>query len=128
MYAVIKTGGKQYKVNAGDEVKLERLEGEAGDSVTFDRVLLTSDGENVKPWFQQQFEGLNLKDKIRILKKGDWNPELKESFLKENAITSITGATITSKAVITSLQDGINRLHRAIEKNNKKEAAGGNDK
>ena len=48
MYAVINTGGKQYKVSPGEEVKFEKLEGQAGDSVTFDRVLLTSDGENIK--------------------------------------------------------------------------------
>ena len=48
MYAVIKTGGKQYRVAQGDEVKIERLSGEVGDSVTFEKVLLTSDGEDVK--------------------------------------------------------------------------------
>jgi large subunit ribosomal protein L21 len=48
MYAVINTGGKQYRVAPGDEVKFERLQGEVGDSVTFEQVLLTSDGEKVK--------------------------------------------------------------------------------
>jgi large subunit ribosomal protein L21 len=48
MYAVIKTGGKQYRVAPGDEVRFERLQGEVGDSVTFDQILLTSDGEKVK--------------------------------------------------------------------------------
>ena len=47
MYAVIETGGKQYRVASGNEVKLEHLLGEVGDTVTFDRVLLTADGENV---------------------------------------------------------------------------------
>ena len=47
MYAVIKTGGKQYRVAEGDEIKLEKLNGDIGDSVTFDQVLLTSDGEIV---------------------------------------------------------------------------------
>ena len=48
MYAVIKTGGKQYRVAPGDEIKFERLQGEVGDSVAFDQILLTSDGEKVK--------------------------------------------------------------------------------
>ena len=48
MYAVIKTGGKQYRVATGDEVKVEQLEGEVGDAVTFEQVLLTSDGEKVE--------------------------------------------------------------------------------
>ena len=48
MYAVIKTGGKQYRVDPGTEIKVEKLQGEVGDSVTFDQVLIASDGENVK--------------------------------------------------------------------------------
>ena len=45
MYAVIATGGKQYKVAVGDEVFIERLDGEAGDTVTFDNVLAVSDDD-----------------------------------------------------------------------------------
>jgi large subunit ribosomal protein L21 len=48
MYAVIKTGGKQYRVSPGDEVKVEKLEGEPGAKITFDQVLLTSDDGKVK--------------------------------------------------------------------------------
>ena len=48
MYAVIKTGGKQYRVNPGDEIRVEKLQGTVGDTVTFDRVLLASDGETIK--------------------------------------------------------------------------------
>ena len=43
MYAVIKTGGKQYKVSVDDEIFVEKLEGEAGSQVTFDEVLAVSD-------------------------------------------------------------------------------------
>jgi large subunit ribosomal protein L21 len=42
MYAVLETGSKQYRVSAGDQVEVERLESEAGQAVTFDRVLLVS--------------------------------------------------------------------------------------
>ncbi len=42
MYAVIETGSKQYRVAAGDTVEVERLEVEAGQTYTFDRVLLVS--------------------------------------------------------------------------------------
>jgi large subunit ribosomal protein L21 len=46
MYAVVETGGKQYRVVAGDTVEVERLEIEAGQPVTFDRVLLVNkDGQ-----------------------------------------------------------------------------------
>ena len=44
MYAIIATGGKQYKVSEGDVIKVEKLEVEAGSSVTFDQVIAVSDG------------------------------------------------------------------------------------
>jgi large subunit ribosomal protein L21 len=47
MYAVVATGGKQYRVEAGSELVMERLAADAGASVTFDRVLLVGDGESV---------------------------------------------------------------------------------
>ncbi|MGI6748834.1 MAG: 50S ribosomal protein L21 [Anaerovoracaceae bacterium] len=48
MYAVIETGGKQYKVQEGDVITIEKLKASVGDKVVFDKVLLMSDGENVK--------------------------------------------------------------------------------
>lgn len=48
MYAVIKTGGKQYRIAPGEEIQVEKLPGNVGDRVTFEEVLLTSDGDNVK--------------------------------------------------------------------------------
>src|SRR3569833_4350985 len=45
--AVIKTGGKQYKVAANDVVKIEKLDAEPGDVVTFDQVLLVGNGDDV---------------------------------------------------------------------------------
>ena len=47
MYAVVNTGGKQYKVRQGEVLRVEKLSGEVGSPVTFDRVLMFSDGENV---------------------------------------------------------------------------------
>ena len=47
MYAVVKTGGKQYRVEAGATLVVEKLDGEPGSAVTFDRVLLVGDGEQV---------------------------------------------------------------------------------
>ncbi|AGF73192.1 50S ribosomal protein L21 [Corynebacterium halotolerans] len=47
MYAIVKTGGKQYKVAEGDLVKVEKIEGEPGSSVALTPVLLV-DGANVK--------------------------------------------------------------------------------
>lgn len=47
MYAVVSSGGKQYRVEAGSTLTLERLDGEAGASFVFDRVLLIGDGDEV---------------------------------------------------------------------------------
>ena len=43
MYAIIATGGKQYKVSEGDVIKVEKLDVEAGNAVTFDQVIAVSD-------------------------------------------------------------------------------------
>lgn len=48
MYAVIETGGKQYRVQEGDVITVEKLDLEAGEKITFDKVLLISDGETIK--------------------------------------------------------------------------------
>ncbi len=45
MYAIIATGGKQYKVAEGDVIRVEKLGVEAGDTVTFDQVLVVNNGE-----------------------------------------------------------------------------------
>ncbi len=46
-FAVIKTGGKQYKVAANDVVKIEKIDAQPGDVVTFDQVLMVGDGDSV---------------------------------------------------------------------------------
>ena len=48
MYAVIKTGGKQYRVTEGQTLKVEKLDAEAGSNIELDQVLMVADGENVK--------------------------------------------------------------------------------
>ena len=48
MFAIIETGGKQYKVNEGDVIFVEKLEVAEGDKITFDRVLVVSDDNGIK--------------------------------------------------------------------------------
>ena len=48
MYAIIQTGGKQYKVQAGDQVKVEKLDGDPGTEVQLDRVLAVADSDGIK--------------------------------------------------------------------------------
>ena len=47
MYAVVKTGGKQYRVSAGDVIRVEKLAGETGETITLDTVLMLGDDTNV---------------------------------------------------------------------------------
>ena len=48
MFAIVRTGGKQYRVAAGDKIAVEKIEGEAGDTVSLGDVLLAGDGGEVK--------------------------------------------------------------------------------
>ena len=47
MFAIVRTGGKQYRVAAGDKIAVEKLAGEAGDTITLGDVLLAGEGDNV---------------------------------------------------------------------------------
>ena len=47
MYAVIKTGGKQYRVNQGDKLQIEKIAGDVGANVVLDQILTVVDGDNV---------------------------------------------------------------------------------
>jgi large subunit ribosomal protein L21 len=47
MYAIVNSGGKQYKVQEGEIVKVEKLSGNVGDKISFDKVLMFSDGDKV---------------------------------------------------------------------------------
>ncbi len=49
MFAVIKTGGKQYRVSPTDTITVEKLEGEAGDAVSFDQVMLVGGADGAEP-------------------------------------------------------------------------------
>jgi len=48
MHAVIRTGGKQYRVKAGDELKIEKLDVNEGDEIVFEDVLAVGDGDDIK--------------------------------------------------------------------------------
>jgi large subunit ribosomal protein L21 len=48
MYAVIKTGGKQYRVTTGEKIKIEQIPADVGSQITLDQVLMVGEGESVK--------------------------------------------------------------------------------
>jgi large subunit ribosomal protein L21 len=76
MYAVIQTGGKQYKVAVGDQLNIEKLEASVGDEVAIDKVLMVSDGGKItvgKPLLPNASVkvtviGEGRGDKVRIFK------------------------------------------------------------
>jgi large subunit ribosomal protein L21 len=76
MYAVISTGGKQYKVAAGETIRVEKLPGAVGDEVVIDRVLAVGQGAELKvgePWVagasvKATVVGHGRHDKVRIFK------------------------------------------------------------
>lgn len=70
MYAVIRTGGKQYRVAAGDTLEVERLDGAVGDTIKLDDILLVSDGSAVRVG-QPVVEGASVTAKITGQYKGN---------------------------------------------------------
>ena len=68
MYAIIETGGKQYKVSEGDVIRVEKLDAESGKEVTFDKVLAVSDGSALK--VAGDVSGANVKATVLEQGKG----------------------------------------------------------
>jgi len=67
MFSIIQTGGKQYKVSAGQKLKVEKLDVEEGGIFSFDNILLAADGDNIKigaPYVD------GAKVKAKVLKQG----------------------------------------------------------
>lgn len=64
MYAIIKTGGKQYRVSEGDIIEVEKLPGETGHEVVFEQVLVLKDGENGIRTGQPFVEGCTVEGKV----------------------------------------------------------------
>ena len=64
MYAIIKTGGKQYRASEGDVIEVEKLPGETGDAVVFDQVLVLQDDENGLKTGQPFVEGCSVEGKV----------------------------------------------------------------
>ncbi len=73
MFAVVRTGGKQYRVSAGDKIAVEKIAGEAGDTVSLSDVLFASDGGEVKAVaglaVSAEIVGQAKTDKIIVFKK-----------------------------------------------------------
>jgi len=66
MFAVVRTGGKQYRVAAGDKIVVEKLAGEAGDTITLGDVLIAGEGADLRPT-----DGLTVAAEIIAQAKGE---------------------------------------------------------
>ena len=66
MFAIVRTGGKQYRVAAGDKIAVEKLAGEAGDTITFDDILFAGDGDGSK-----DAKGLTVSAEIIAQERGE---------------------------------------------------------
>ena len=66
MFAIVRTGGKQYRVAAGDKIAVEKLSGEAGDKISLGDVLLAGDGDKA-----QDVNGLTVSAEIIAQERGE---------------------------------------------------------
>jgi len=66
MFAIVRTGGKQYRVAAGDKIVVEKLAGEAGETISLGDILLAGEGSDLKPT-----DGLTVSAEIIAQAKGD---------------------------------------------------------
>jgi large subunit ribosomal protein L21 len=105
MYAVFKTGGKQYRASKGDRLRLERLDAEEGATIEFDQVLLVGEGTDVKLG-SPLVSGSKVKAKVKAQGRGRKIKVLKfkrrKNYMRvkghrqhftEVEITSITGGS-----------------------------------
>ena len=103
MYAVIKTGGKQYRVAAGEKLKIDQLPAEIGAAIVLDKVLLVADGDDLKMGrplvtgasVQAKVLAQGRHDKVRIFKLRRRKHYQKHQGHRQNfteiEITGITG-------------------------------------
>jgi large subunit ribosomal protein L21 len=103
MYAVIKTGGKQYRVAAGEKLKIDQLPADIGAEIVLDKVLLVADGDNLKMGrplvtgasVQAKVLAQGRHDKVRIFKLRRRKHYQKHQGHRQNfteiEITGITG-------------------------------------
>ncbi|GJE42225.1 50S ribosomal protein L21 [Methylobacterium soli] len=108
MFAVIKTGGKQYRVAANDTITIATLEGEAGSSVTFGEVMLFTDGEGATQVGAPLLSGISVtgeivghgRDKkvIAFKKRRRQNSRRKRGHRQHHTVVRITGIDAGAKS------------------------------
>jgi large subunit ribosomal protein L21 len=87
LYAIIESGGKQFKVSEGDVIRVEKLEGADGDSYTFENVLVIADGDNVnfgKPYIKGASVSATVTSQGKAKKVVVYKFKSKKGFHKKN--------------------------------------------
>lgn len=109
MYAVVETGGKQYRVQSGDVIKVEKLAGAAGETIALDKVLAASDGSTIKigaPVVEKaSVEAEILEqgkgDKVIVFKKKRrQNYRRKNGHRQELTVLRVTSITVDGKKTV----------------------------
>ncbi len=106
MYAIIETGGKQYRVQQGDTICVEKLNAEVGDTVCFDHVLVLGEGEGIQvgtPYVGTAVEGKVVENgkgkKVIIFKyKSKKDYRKKQGHRQPYTMVEITGLGVKSEA------------------------------
>ena len=106
MYAIIETGGKQYRVQQGDVITVEKLNAEVGDKVCFDHVLVLGEGEGIQigtPYVGTAVEGTVVEEgkgkKVIIFKyKSKKDYRKKQGHRQPYTMVEITGLGVESEA------------------------------
>ena len=111
MYAIIETGGKQYKVQNGDQIRVEKLDAEIGSTVVFDKVLAAGEGSDIKVG-TPYLDGLTVEADVVESGKGDkviiFKYKAKKDYRKKQGhrqpytmveITSVAGVKAEPKKV-----------------------------
>ena len=93
MYAIIATGGKQYKVAEGDVLKVEKLDAEAGNTVTFDQVIAVSDGS-----LKVGADVANASVTATVMEQGRGKKVIVYKYKREKPVT--TRRTVTDRAIL----------------------------
>ena len=119
MYAIIETGGKQYKVQNGDQIRVEKLDAEIGSTVVFDKVLAAGEGSDIKvgtPFL----DGLTVEADVVESGKGDkviiFKYKAKKDYRKKQGhrqpytlveITSVAGVKAEPKKVEEPAEEAV---------------------
>ena len=127
MYAIIETGGKQYKVQNGDQIRVEKLDAEIGSTVVFDKVLAAGEGSDIKVG-TPYLDGLTVEADVVESGKGDkviiFKYKAKKDYRKKQGhrqpytlveITSVAGVKAEPKKVEEPAEEAVEEAAEAAE-------------